>query len=60
MMVREYSVIIKREMSLGCGEPRYSIPKRKEEQRRRVINKALKLIRALILVVRTVPAINTT
>ena len=45
-------------MSLGCGDPRYSILKRKAEPRRRVINKALKAIRAFILEFRAFAAIK--
>jgi len=45
-------------MNSGCGDPRYAILKRKDEPRRRVMNKALKATRAFILEFRAFSAIK--
>ncbi|MDH4230649.1 MAG: hypothetical protein OEW04_01310 [Nitrospirota bacterium] len=53
-------MMIKNDMSLGCGDPKYSILKRKDAQRRREINKALNAVRAFILEIRAFAAITGT
>jgi hypothetical protein len=44
---------------LGCGDPKYSILKRKDAPKSRVINKALKAIKAFNLEFRACAAIKT-
>ena len=53
-------MIIKCDISLGLGDPKYWILNKKAEPRSMVTNKALKVIRAFILEIRAFAAITGT